>query len=312
MSENQEVTNESEDKFDVEVVDDTPPEDRNRAPLPLKIKEELEKDTLDEYSDKVKQRLSQMRKLAHDERREKEKFAREREEAVRLVQHYQSENTRLKQRVGATEKVFAKETTEAATVKVNAAEESLKRAYEAGDPEKLVKAQRELNDAQLLLRERSNFRPSVQESDFSVQQQQQTQAPQRESQPVYDRKAVEWRDKNTWFGADEEMTALALGVHEKLVRSGVDPKSDDYYRRVDDTMKKRFPDYFGEEVQTSEPEPEKPARKVSTVVAPATRSTRSSATSHRITSSQAALAKRLGITPEAYAREVLKLESSNG
>ena len=107
-------------------------------------------------------------------------------------------------------------------------------------------------------------------------------------------------------------SALALGVHEKLVRSGVDPTSDDYYRRVDDTMKKRFPDYFGEEVQTSEPEPEKPARKVSTVVAPATRSTRSSATSHRITSSQAALAKRLGITPEAYAREVLKLESSNG
>jgi hypothetical protein len=311
MSENQEVNNKTEDSFKVEVEDDTPPEDRNRAPLPPKIKEELEKDTLEEYSDKVKQRLSQMRKLAHDERREKEKFAREREEAVRLVQHYQSENNRLKQRVGVTEKVFAKETTEAANVKVQAAEDALKRAYEAGDPEKLVKAQKELNDAQLLLRERSNFRPTVQEQDFSVQQQPQTQDSQRANQPAYDQKAVAWRDKNTWFGADEEMTALALGVHEKLFRSGVDPTSDDYYRRIDETMRKRFPDYFGEETQTPESEPEKPARKVSTVVAPATRST-SSSRQVRITASEAAIAKRLGLTPEAYAREKLKLENTNG
>jgi hypothetical protein len=304
MSENQELSNEN---TEVEIIDDTPKDDRNRTPLPPKIVDELEKDNLDEYSDKVKQRLSQMRKLAHDERREKEKFARERDEAMRVFTYLQEENKKLKQRVSVTEKVFAKETTEAAGVKVQAAEDALKRAYEAGDAEKLVKAQKELNDAQLLLRERNSFRPSVQEPENSVQNQPQTQAPAPQSnRPAYDPKAVAWQDRNTWFGTDEEMTALALGVHEKLVRSGVDPRSDDYYRRVDETMKKRFPDYFGDEEPQNIEEEDKPApRKVSTVVAPAARST--APRKIKITASQAAIAKKLGISPEAYAREVMKL-----
>lgn len=309
MSENQQVNNEIEDNFKVEIEDDTPPADRNRAPLPKNLVEELEKDDLEEYSDKVKKRLSQMKKVWHDERRAKEAAAREKEEALAFAQRAYEENRQLKQRLGAGEKVFISEVTKSANAELDNAKANLKRAYESGDPEKIADAQEALTDAKLKLKDVSNFRPSVQESDFSVQNQPQIQVPPRAAP---DPKAEAWRQNNEWFGTDEEMTALALGLHEKLVRSGVDPRSDDYYRRVDETMKKRFPDYFGnEDTQTTESEPEKPARKISTVVAPSTRST-SSSRQVRITASEAAIAKRLGLTPEAYAREKLKLENTNG
>ena len=108
------------------------------------------------------------------------------------------------------------------------------------------------------------------------------------------------------------MTALAFGLHEKLVRSGVDPTSDDYYRRVDETMRKRFPENFEDtQTQTTEAADEKPApRKAATVVAPATRSTAPKKV--QLTNTQMAIAKKLGVTPEVYAKEVLKLENTNG
>jgi hypothetical protein len=106
------------------------------------------------------------------------------------------------------------------------------------------------------------------------------------------------------------MTALALGLHEKLVRSGVDPRSDGYYQRVDETMRKRFPENFEEE-QTQTKDADKPApRKAANVVAPATRSTAPKQV--RLSASQVAIAKRLGLTNEAYAKEMIKLENYNG
>lgn len=292
------------DEFNVEIVDDTPSADRNKAPMPQNIVEELEKDDLEEYSDKVKKRLSQMKKVWHDERRAKESAAREKEEALLFAQKAYEENRQLKQRLSAGEKLFATETTEAANIKLQSAKENLKRAFEAGDAEKIAEAQEALTNAQLLLRERSSFRPTLQEHENSVQNQPTYQAPP--SAPPTDQKAEAWRINNTWFGEDEEMTALALGTHKKLVRSGVDPTSDDYYRRVDETMRKRFPDYFGEESQANEEREERPApRKISTVVAPASRSTSSKKV--QLTTSEVAIAKRLGLTPEAYAREKMKL-----
>jgi hypothetical protein len=297
-----------DEKLEVEVIDDTPPEDRNRPALPKELVEEIEKDDLAEYSEKVQTRIKQMKKVYHDERRAKETAAREREEALAFAKQQFEENRQLKQRLGAGEKIFAVETTKAATTEVNAAKAALKAAYESGDSGAITDAQEALTDAKMKLKEVSSFRPSLQEEEQGVQRHQQVQVPT--PQPAVDQKAVAWREKNTWFGTDEEMTALALGLHEKLVRSGVDPRSDDYYRRVDETMKKRFSEYF-EEPQSPEPEPiREPARKVSTVVAPATRST--SPRSVRITASQAAIAKRLGLTPEQYAREAMKLENTNG
>lgn len=305
---------EEADDLKVDIVDDTPPEDRNRTPLPQDMVEELEKDDLDQYSDKVKKRLSQMKKVWHDERRAKETLAREKEEALEFAKRTYEENRQLKQRLGTGERVFIKEVAKSAENDLVAAKDLLKRAYEAGDPEKIASAQEALIDAKARIDKVSKFKPSIQDDEFRVQAQPQPRVPPASPAtpaPVVDPKAEAWRQNNEWFGSDEEMTALALGLHEKLVKAGVDPRSDDYYRQVDMTMKKRFPEYFEGDAQTTEEKVEKPApRKVSTVVAPATRST--SSRQIRITASEAAIAKRLGLTPEAYAREKLKLENSNG
>lgn len=293
------------DDFKVEIVDDTPEQDRGRQPLPKNIVEELENDDLEEYSDKVKKRLSQMKKVWHDERREKEKFSREREEAIRYAQRAFEENKQLKQRLGAGERVLANEFTKSATSEVAAAREKLKQAFETGDAEKITEAQEALTDAKLRMKEVERFKPSLQEEDNQVQQSYQVQQPA----VTVDPKAETWRERNQWFGTNKSMTAFALGLHDELVESGVDPRSDDYYRRVDSTMKKRFSDYF-EGVDNTDAD-EKPApRRASTVVAPATRS--SAPRQVRLTASQVALAKKLGLTPEAYAREVMKLENGNG
>jgi hypothetical protein len=298
---------ESEPEFKVEVVDDTPQADRGRQPLPKDMVDELEKDDLEEYSEKVKKRLSQMKKVWHDERREKERAAREREEALAFAQQIHQENQALKSRLSTGEKIFASEITKAAEYEAASAKEKLKQAYEAGDPDRLTEAQEALTDAKLKLREARQFKPSLHEEESVVQQT--PQAQQHRIQP--DAKAETWRQRNTWFGANEEMTALALGLHEKLVKSGVDPRGDEYYQTIDRTMRKRFPEEFSDEPSPrTEDRTDSGSRKSSTVVAPASRST--APRQIRLTASQAAIAKRLGISPEAYAREIMKLENNNG
>jgi hypothetical protein len=298
---------EKEPDFEVQIEDDTPPQDRGRKPLPKDVVDELDKDDLDEYSEKVKKRLSQMKKVWHDERRAKESAEREKEEALRFAQMREQEIRQLKQRLGNGEKAYIQEVTKSANTDLSVAKERLKQAYELGDAEKITDAQEALTEAKLKIKQYENFRPSLQEEESVVQQTHQYQVPPA-PQPAIDPKAEAWKDKNPWFGTDEEMTALALGLHEKLVRSGVDPRSDDYYDRVNTTMRKRFPDYFEEE-QTQTKEAEKPARtKPANVVAPVTRST--APRQIRLTPTQVALAKKLGLSNEQYAKELMKLESN--
>jgi hypothetical protein len=298
---------EKEPELEIQVEDDTPPQDRGRVPLPKEVVEDLEKDDLEEYSEKVKKRLSQMKKVWHDERREKERAFREKEEALRFAQLREQEIRQLKQRLGNGEKAYFQEVSKAAANDLNVAKERLKQAYEAGDAEKITDAQEALTEAKFKIKQYENFRPSLQDEESGVQQSQQYQVPAA-PQPVTDPKAEAWKDKNPWFGTDEEMTALALGLHEKLVRSGVDPRSDEYYDRVNATMRKRFPDYFEEEPTQTKQE-EKPARtKPANVVAPVTRS--SGPRQIRLTPTQVALAKKLGLSNEQYARELMKLEAN--
>ena len=304
----QEVT----DEIEVKVEDDTPEEDRGRKPLPKEIVNELENDDLEEYSDKVKKRLGQMKKAWHDERREKERAAREREETYRFAQAQMEENKRLKQRLGVGERAFVNEMTKAANNDLSVAKDKLKSAYESGDAEQIATAQEMLTDAKLKLQQFARFQPALQQQDTGVQVNQQAPTPAAYAPPVVDQKAESWKQKNTWFGVDEEMTALALGLHEKLVRSGVDPRSDDYYRRVDDTMRKRFPEAFDNDegdTGTQTKEVEKPARtKPANVVAPVTRGT--APRQVRLTPTQVAIAKKLGLSNEQYAKELMKLEAN--
>jgi hypothetical protein len=291
-------------EIEVEVVDDTPPADRNREPLPQELVDELEKDDLAEYSTKVKQRLGQMKKVWHDERRAKESATREREEAVTVAQRYITENNELKQRLGAGEKMLIGAVTKTATDELSASKQKLKEAYEAGDADAIADAQEEMTDAKFKLRDYQSYKPSLQTQETGVESNQQAQAPRQ----VVDPKAETWRQKNTWFGVDEEMTALALGLHEKLVKEGIDTSSDAYYSRLNSTIRKRFPEYYDGDQTESQGKPAN--RKAANVVAPATRSTAPNRV--RLTQTQMGLAKKFGLTPEAYAREVIKLENTNG
>jgi hypothetical protein len=289
--------------LEIEVVDDTPEPDRGREPLPKEIVKELEDDDLEEYSDKVKKRLSQMKKVWHDERREKEAARREAEEAFRLAQAREHEIRTLRDRVGQREKTYNEDMVRAIGTEVLNAKSKLKQAYESGDPTEIADAQEALTDAKIRLKELEYRKPALQSDETSVESNQQFPS---QPQQIVDSKAEAWRRNNTWFGVDDEMTALALGLHQKLVRSGVDPRSDEYYRQLDATLRKRFPEYYSEDTDPpAETKPEK-ARKPATVVAPATRST--APTKVRLTQTQLGLAKKLGLTPEQYAKELIKLE----
>lgn len=271
------------DDIQIEIEDDTPAADRNRVPLAEETVEELDNDPLEDYSEKVKTRLKQMKRVWHDERRAKEAAAREKEEALLVAQRLLEENKRLKSQTYERELVDARQ--------------QYKEAYESGDSERLIEAQEKLTEAKFSLKAEEK---ALQDVETEVQTQSQVQQ-------VQDPKAVAWQERNPWFGQDEEMTSLALGLHEKLKRSGVRIGSEDYYKRIDQTMHKRFPEMFEDEQEVKNDE-EKPQRtKASTVVAPATRSTASKKV--RLTQSQVAIAKKLGITPEQYVREVLKMEA---
>jgi hypothetical protein len=302
-----------EPEFEVKIEDDTPEEDRGRKPLSKRTVEELENEDLDEYSEKVKKRLSQMKRVWHDERREKERALREREEALRFAQMRDQEAKQLRERLGQNEQAFIKEAQKYANFDLSSAKERLKQAYEAGDSEKIAEAQELLTDAKLKIQTISRVKPSLQQNEGRVEQAQQAQVPQEFSQPKVDPKAKSWQEKNTWFGEDEEMTALALGLHEKLVRNGVDPNSDEYYRRVDETMRKRYPEAF-EDAEEDDDKPqtrqvEKPVRtKPANVVAPVTRGT--APRQVRLTPTQVAIAKKLGLSNEQYAKELMKLETN--
>jgi hypothetical protein len=295
---------EVEDDLDIQVEDDTPEEDRGRAPMPKDIVEQLEADELDEYSDAVKTRLKQFKKVWHDERREKERALREQDEAIRLAQRVLEENKRLKGTLTEGEKSLVSSYTSAAELEAAEARRAYKEAYEAGDSDKVVEAQERLNNVNYKLTQLRNYKPTLHEQFEDVQIPQQVQ-----QQPQLDSKTVAWQERNPWWGTDDEMTANALGLHQKLTKQkGANfVGSDEYWQTIDTTMRRRFPDYFGD----SEPSggTTKPANKTrsATVVAPASRSTSSKKVV--LKQSQLAIAKKLGLTPEQYAREVAKIGS---
>jgi len=254
-----------------------------------------------------------MKKVWHDERREKERAVREREEALKFAQLREQEIRQLKQRVGTSERAAVQEAEKMATMELTSAKDRLRQAYDSGDSGRITEAQEALTDAKLKLQSIARVKPTLQREEESVEQNQQVPAYQPQVPEVQvDKKAEAWRERNTWFGVDEEMTALALGLHEKLVRSGVDPRSDEYYRRVDDTMRKRFPESFDdEEEQPQTKQAQKPVRtKPANVVAPVTRGT--APRQVRLTPTQVAIAKKLGLSNEQYARELMRLENDNG
>ena len=298
----------SEGEIEIEVENDTPPEDRNRKPVDPETIQALEDDNLEEYQEKAQKKLKDLKKVWHQERREKEAALREQQEAVRLAQRMLEENKTLKQRLSNGETVYVDAVKQATEQELDSAKAEFKSAYESGDSDRLLAAQERITNAKLKADKVDNYQPQFQKALLEQQNpvqltNQQVNAP--------DKKALKWQKNNDWFGQDEEMTSLALGLHEKLVRNGIPAGSNEYYENIDKTMRKRFPENFDGEEEVSVEEPERVQRqKASTVVAPATRST--SPKKIRMSKTQVLLAKKLGLTPEQYARELTKLEAQNG
>ena len=280
------------DEIEIEIEDDTPVEDRGRERLPEEIVKELEADELEDYSDKVKTRLKQMKKVWHDERREKEQAERERQEALTLAQKVLEENKQLKAKVSGTETALVSKYKESAQRQFADAKQEYKEAFESGDSERVVEAHQKMSSAKEILDKTERYKPTpVQEEETVV----------NSSPSKLESKTAAWQERNPWFGTDKLMTALALGLHEELIEKNGQSfnSTDEYWREVDKTMRDRFPERFKRDNRTE--------TRQTTVVAPATRSMAPKKVT--LTKTQLNIVKRLGVTPEQYAREFLKLES---
>ena len=292
---------EADDGFEIEIEDDTPPEDKGKEPMPKEIVEEVEKDELEAYSDDVKTRMKQLKKIYHDERRAKEEIYREQQAALELTKRLMEDNKRMKAMMQTGEAEYVNAIKGAAQAKLEVAKKAYKEAHEVGDADQMVAAQQAMTQIQMELERANNFKlPPLQEEKFEVQTRQEPVQPVQRP----DEKAMAWQERNDWFGSNRSMTAYALGLHEELRDSGVAVGSDEYYSKLDKTMRKRFPEHFQTTIDVEEtPKQGKPQN----VVAAATRSTGSKKI--RLKVSQVALAKKLGIPPELYAKEFLKLEN---
>ena len=293
-----------EPEMEIEVVDDTPEEDRGRKPGDPPP--EVTDDELEGYSKSVRARIGHISRGYHDERRAKEAALREREEAVRVAQSLIEENRRLKGGTDQANSLLLAEAKRTAEHELANAKRLYKDAYESGDPDRVVEAQEKLTEAKLKTDKLANLRPRpLQAPENEVK-------PQPQPAPVVprDERAAKWQGDNPWFGSDDEMTAFALGLHQKLVKSGVDPTSDDYYVKINSRMRKVFPEQFGEQVEEDD-QPKAKAQARANVVAPATRST--APKKIVLTQSQVSIAKRLGVSLEDYAKQVaLEMRKQNG
>jgi hypothetical protein len=294
-----------ENEVEIEIVDDTPIKDRGREPLNREVADPTD-DEINSYSDGVQKRIKELTHARHDERRAKEALLREKQELERLAEHMANENKKLKAYVQTGSEQYAESMKKVAENDLESAKRKYKEAYESADSDALVAAQEAMTEAKMKAEAAKNFRPAPLQAEEVEVQTPQTQVPRQD----LDEKTVRWQAKNRWFGSDgyEEVTSFALGLHQKLVKSGVDPRSDDYFERIDARVKSTFPEIFGE--TEDKPRSGDGSKRPTSVVAPATRST--GAKKVQLTPTQVALAKKYGLTPQQYAAEVAKLEKSNG
>ncbi len=308
ISNKEEVKSSPEPEIELDIVDDIPKQ-------PVKQAEKEDDEELSDYSDKVRKRINKLKYEQHEAHRQREAAEQMREEAIKFAQQLAAKNQHYESLLQRGEGALVSQIKARASLSLDQAKSLYKEAYEAGDSQKIIDAQEKLLNAQTEVREAEkhervlqNRRPQQAQQPVQQPVQQQVYQPPQPSS-----KALEWTKGNPWFGpnGNRAMTALAYGIHETLVREqGVKPDTDEYYQKIDATMRQRFPDYFekDEDVQvTSAPAQRTP----STVVAPSNRNNGSRPRKIQLTATQVALAKRIGLTPEQYAKQVIK-ETSNG
>ena len=290
---------------ELEIINDIPEKDRNRTAS--EPPEDVTDEELADYSDKVQKRIRHFSKGYHDERREKEAAERQRNELENVVRQVLSENQNLKDTVSKNREVLLSQAKDGIETELSQARFAYKRAHEEGDTEKLLKAQERLTAASFKKDNLTKLeQEALQETESVVEDVQQPV-----NRPAPDPKAVAWKDRNSWFGNlnYEPETAFALGLHKQITGAEQIPAdSEEYYEKLNFRMQAKFPELF-EEADKQEINAPKP--KSGNVVAPATRST--APKKIRLTQTQVALAKRLGLTPAQYAKQVaIDMRNSNG
>ena len=290
----------------IEVVDDTPEEDRGKKRRPDGVDPDIpDDDEIATYSGNVQKRLKKLKYEFHEERRRKDEALRERTAAVSFAEKVLQERNVLAERLSRGEEALIEQAKRRAAIQLEQAERQYRNAHEMGDTDALLSSQK---DIMLLTAEQQQLDNYRHQPPERIEPQRQQQA---QNEP--DEKAKTWLKSNPWFGNDEEMSGYAYGVHERLIkREGITPLSDNYYKRIDAAMQHRFPEYFDDEggTEVSVPAKSQPNRRVP-VVAPATRSVARTTRTVQLTPSQIALAKRFKLTPEQYAAEMIK-EEMNG
>jgi len=295
----------SVDKLDIEVVDDRPDDDK-RPPVEVKDDDDDDDDELESYSEKVQKRIKKLSFDKNELRRQKEEAERVRDEAINVTKNLWQQSQQQDSVLKSNQAALVQRTKQAAENAVLNARASYKEAFDAGETDKVIEAQEALIRAQAEWTEAHRYEQQVTNEWNRPKPQPQPQERPRQP-PKPSEKAQQWADANKWFGSHEhkDMTALAYGIHEKLVtEDGIDPNSDAYFRKIDSTMRKRFPEYFNDEDDKGQGTPTSNPRPPTNVVAPAKRNNGASPRKVRLSSSQVALAKRLGITPEQYAKQL--------
>jgi len=303
----------AEPELDLEIVDDTPPQDRGRRPM-AEPPEDVTDDELASYDEKVQKRIKKFTKGYHDERRAKEEALRERQAAEDFARQVYEENKLLQQQLSEGSKIFIEQGKSAAQMELESAERKYKEAYESGNSDAMVEAQRSIASATLKLDKAENLRPIeiVEKPEY---------APPKSTSAPRDDRLQGWLADNPWYGSTSNldhkiMSHTALGVHAALIEEYGQGYvgTDEYYEKIDSRMRRSFPDYFRSQQDTQETEeeeqPTKPATtraKPATVVAPATRST--SPKKVKLSASQVAIAKRLNVPLELYAKKVAEQEN---
>ena len=301
--ENETPTPEVEEEIEIEIVDDTPERDKGKQPLNKEVADPTD-DEIANYSQNVQARIKELTHARHDERRKAEAALREKQELERLTHQLLEENNSLKKNVNTGREIIVSSAREKAEADLVLARKQYKEAQEAYDTDAIIAAQEALAEAKWKIENLKNYRATpLQEDKTPVQSQ------PRQTQTVQpDEKSLRWQARNQWFGSNgfEEVTSYALGLHQKLVNSGTDPRSDEYYEQIDSRVRSKFPEVFGEPEQKSAPAAKRP----STVVAPASRST--GVKKVQLTPTQAALVKKFNLDPKKYYLEQQKLEAQNG
>ena len=280
-----------------------PEQEERRAQAPEPEPEQSSSDS-DEEDNFSKAETATQKRINNLTKRMRE-AERQREEALRYAQSVQSEAQQIRQRMEALDTNYVSEYTNRVQSQTEYAEKELARAIEMGDSQAVIEAQRKIT-ALAIESDRARQAQMQQEryrQQLEAQRAQQVQQPMPQQQPAPrrpDPKAENWAQRNSWFGQDEAMTYAAFGIHKKLVEDeGFDPQSDDYYTELDRRMRTEFPHKLGAAKTEA-------TRRPAQTVASATRgnSGRRSGKSVRLSPSQVAIAKKLGVPLEEYAKYV--------